>query len=71
MKKCSFFNVLILVAMMSFGGMVQAGVPRDGLVAEYLFDGNANDSSGNGNHGDVNGAVPTDDRDRKVNAALH
>ena len=26
-------------------------IPRNGLVAEYLFDGNANDTSGNGNNG--------------------
>lgn len=28
-------------------------VPRDGLVAEYLFDGNADDTSGNQNHGEL------------------
>ena len=29
----------------------------DGLVAYYPFDGNANDSSGNGNNGTENGGV--------------
>ena len=29
-------------------------VPSDGLVAYYAFNGNANDESGNGNHGTVN-----------------
>ena len=36
--------------------------PNNGLVAEYLFNGNANDTSGNNNHGTVNGAVLTTDR---------
>ncbi|OAD24035.1 LamG domain protein jellyroll fold domain protein, partial [Candidatus Thiomargarita nelsonii] len=34
----------------------------DGLVAYYPFDGNAQDASGNGNHGTVNGATLTEDR---------
>jgi hypothetical protein len=33
-----------------------------GLVAYYPFDGNANDESGNGNHGTVRGARLTTDR---------
>lgn len=37
-------------------------VPADGLVAFYPFNGNANDVSGNGNHGTVNGATLTTDR---------
>jgi hypothetical protein len=35
---------------------------RQGLVAYYPFDGNANDMSGNGNHGTVNGATLATDR---------
>jgi hypothetical protein len=34
----------------------------DGLVAYYPFNGNANDESGNGNNGTVNGATLTTDR---------
>lgn len=34
----------------------------DGLVAYYPFNGNANDESGNGNHGTVEGATLTTDR---------
>ncbi|HJM94626.1 MAG TPA: LamG-like jellyroll fold domain-containing protein, partial [Candidatus Marinimicrobia bacterium] len=33
-----------------------------GLVAYYPFNGSANDESGNGNHGEVNGATLTEDR---------
>ena len=35
---------------------------NDGVVAGYLFSGNADDLSGNGNNGIVNGAVMTADR---------
>ncbi len=35
---------------------------NDGLVAHYPFEGNANDASGNGNDGVVNGATLTEDR---------
>lgn len=34
----------------------------EGLLAYYPFNGNAGDSSGNGNHGTVNGATLTEDR---------
>ena len=36
-------------------------VPTEGLVAYYPFNGNANDESGNGHHGTVNGATLTTD----------
>jgi gliding motility-associated-like protein len=43
-----------------------------GLVAYYPFNGNANDASGNGNHGIVrNGATPTADRFGAANSAYH
>ena len=32
-------------------------VMRDKLIVEYLFDGNAEDTSGNGNNGVVSGAT--------------
>jgi hypothetical protein len=35
---------------------------KNGLVAYYPFDGNANDNSGNGNHGVVHSAILTNDR---------
>ena len=42
---------------------------NDGLVAYYPFTGNAGDSSGNGNHGTVNGATLTTDRFGNSNKA--
>ncbi|HFA48832.1 MAG TPA: hypothetical protein ENJ95_07435, partial [Bacteroidetes bacterium] len=41
----------------------------DGLIAYYTFDGNANDISGNGNNGIVNGATLTTDRLGNNNSA--
>jgi hypothetical protein len=41
----------------------------NGLVAFYPFNGNANDESGNGNNGTVNGATLTTDRNGNVNKA--
>lgn len=44
-------------------------IPSAGLVAYYPFNGNANDESGNGNHGTVVGAVLTNDRFNNPNKA--
>jgi len=50
--------------------VIQAGlVPTAGLVAWYPFNGNANDESGNGFNGTVNGATLTNDRFGNVNSA--
>jgi hypothetical protein len=37
--------------------MIGNGIPRDGLIGEWLFSGNANDTSGAGNNGTVVGAT--------------
>jgi len=42
---------------------------NQGLVAYYPFNGNANDESGNGNNGTVNGATLTADRFGNANSA--
>jgi hypothetical protein len=44
-------------------------VPTNGLVAWWPFNGNANDESGNGNNGTVNGATLTVDRNGVANQA--
>lgn len=41
----------------------------DGLIAHYPFNGNANDESGNNNHGTVNGATLVEDRFGNENSA--
>ena len=42
---------------------------KKGIVAYYPFKGNANDESGNGNHGTVHGATLTEDRFGNLNNA--
>jgi hypothetical protein len=44
---------------------------NDGLVAYYPFNGNANDESGNGNNGAVNGATLTTDRFGNIGKAYN
>ena len=45
--------------------------PANGLVGYWPFNGNANDESGNGNNGTVNGASLTTDRDNIANGAYY
>ena len=47
----------------------QEPIDRSNLVLELLFDGDARDTSGNGHHGEVTGAVLTADRFGKQHAA--
>ncbi len=54
--------LLLSAATLSFGQNVPAYVPTNGLVGWWPFNGNANDESGNGNNGTVNGATLTSDR---------
>ena len=63
---------LMLAIVLTSQAMAQAipsNVPKDGLVGWWPFNGNANDESGNGNHGTVNGATLTSDRNGKENSA--
>jgi hypothetical protein len=46
-------------------------VPTSGLVGWWPFNGNANDESGNGNNGTVNGATLTSDRNGNANKAYN
>jgi hypothetical protein len=50
-----FTNILLSQALPNY-------VPSNGLVGWWPFNGNANDESGNGNNGTVNGATLTTDR---------
>lgn len=69
MKK--FLTILISFLMFfAYPNTTFAGL-NDGLVAYYPFNGNANDESGNGNHGTVYGAALTQDRFGQPNRAYH
>jgi hypothetical protein len=76
MKKVMFTAVVVglgLTANVFLPGQVMAQVPNyvptNGLVGYWPFNGNANDESGNGNNGTVNGATLTNDRNGNVNKA--
>ena len=58
----------VLITTISFA-QVPSYVPANGLVGWWPFNGNANDESGNGNNGTVNGATLTADRNGIANSA--
>ena len=63
MKKLVFTALAVgLSFTASFMAQVPNYVPTNGLVGWWPFNGNANDESGNGNNGTVNGATLTSDR---------
>ncbi len=57
------------VIIPSMAQNIPSYVPKNGLVGWWPFNGNANDESGNGNNGTVNGATLSADRDGKANSA--
>ena len=59
---CDF--IIALSSTTEIGQLYELEKPdnSDGLLAYYPFNGNANDESGNGHHGVVNGATLTNDR---------
>jgi hypothetical protein len=73
MKKLShllILTLLLLPCLNSFG-QIPSYVPTDSLVGWWPFNGNANDESGNGNNGTVNGASLTSDRYGVTNQAYN
>ena len=70
MKKL-FLTLTLVLFVIPFGISqdLPSYVPTDGLVVYYPFNGNANDESGNGNDGTVNGATLTTDRDGNENSS--
>ena len=62
--------VALLLATNLMAQNVPNYVPTNGLVGYWPFNGNANDESGNGNNGTVNGATLTPDRNGKANSAF-
>ena len=62
-------KIVLLLTTLFFTAHLWAQIPTNGLVAYYPFNGNANDASGNGNNGIVNGATLTTDRLGNMNSA--
>ncbi|MDP4818394.1 MAG: hypothetical protein NWR69_05220, partial [Flavobacteriales bacterium] len=68
----NFFPSLpIFLTSLTFfaASIASAQIPSTGLVGYWPFNGNANDESGNGNNGTVNGATLTTDRFGNANSA--
>ena len=57
MKKLIYIFLTIVFMSQYAVAQVPNYVPTDGLVGYWPFDGNANDASGNGNNGTVNGGT--------------
>ncbi|MGC4130394.1 MAG: T9SS type A sorting domain-containing protein [Bergeyella sp.] len=60
-------NLLFLLGFTLLSSFVNA--QSNDLIADFPFSGNANDVSGNGNHGTVHGATLTEDRFGNPNSA--
>jgi hypothetical protein len=70
MKKSLFTAFAVgLCITANLMAQVPSYVPTNGLVGWWPFNGNANDESGNGNNGTVNGATLTTDRFGNANKA--
>lgn len=62
--------VLLCICLVQFAqSQIPSYVPKDSLVGWWPFNGNANDESGNGNDGTVNGATLSSDRIGSLNSA--
>ena len=59
----------MIISINSFAQNVPNYVSTNGLVGYWPFNGNANDESGNGNNGTVNGATLTTDKNGISNRA--
>tara|TARA_B100001059_G_scaffold198171_1_gene203925 strand:+ start:1052 stop:1999 length:948 start_codon:yes stop_codon:yes gene_type:complete len=71
MKNLTYIFLAMLFMSQYTIAQVPSYVPSDGLVGYWPFDGNANDESDNGNNGNVNGAVSTNDRFNNENSAYY
>jgi hypothetical protein len=65
----SLFPLLLTFLTLFAGSVASAQIPSSGLVGYWPFNGNANDESGNGNNGTVNGPTLTSDRFGNANSA--
>jgi hypothetical protein len=68
--KIRILMTALLFAVTNAFCQVPSYVPTNGLVGWWPFNGNANDESGNGNNGTVNGATLTSDRFGNSNSSF-
>jgi hypothetical protein len=62
-------HLLLIVFMVGLVATMNAQIPTNGLIGSWPFNGNANDESGNGNNGAINGPSLTIDRFGNPNSA--
>jgi hypothetical protein len=65
------FTALLFIFTLNAFSQVPDYVPTNGLVGYWPFNGNANDESGNGNNGTVNGAILDVDRFGNADSAYN
>lgn len=71
MKKYIFASAaLLMLTLTCHSQTIPSYVPSNGLVGWWPFNGNANDESGNGHNGVINGATITSDRWGNSNSAF-
>jgi len=68
-RPITVFNLLVGL-LFSLSALAQPAFLKDGLVAYYPFNGNANDESGNGKHGISHEVLNTQDRRNKNSSAF-
>jgi hypothetical protein len=68
-KTVLFLALVVVLTSQSLFAQVPSYVPTNGLVGYWPFNGNANDESGNGNNGIVDGALLSTDRKDNVDSA--
>ena len=68
MKKI-ILSICLIGTLLSANAQVPSYLPKDSLKGWWPFNGNANDESGNGNNGTVDGATLIKDRNSNSNSA--
>ena len=68
-KKAYLMILMSALSVLNAYSQLPSYVPTNGLIGYWPFNGNANDESGNGNNGTVNGATLTADRNGLANKA--
>lgn len=68
--RCAFIFASCACTFPLSGQTLPSYVPSEGLVGWWPFNGNANDESGNGNHGSINGALLANDRNGVIQSAF-
>jgi hypothetical protein len=69
MRKITILMAVLGLVFSSTAQNIPSYIPTDSLVGYWGFDGDANDYSGNGNDGTVNGATLNEDRHGNINSA--